>query len=220
MSSDPSGSGNVLAVILAGPSGAGKTTLRDRLLEGARGSRFMFSVSMTTRARRSGERDGVDYHFVDAEEFRQVVSEGGMLEHATVHGDLYGTPRSNLDAAEAAGRHLLLDIDVQGARQVREALRGVVSIFILPPTADEMLRRLHGRASESDAQLRRRYESALEELAAVHEFDYVVVNDDLGEAVDAVRAIAVAEESSVRRAGHSALELAARLEDEIRSRMQ
>ena len=139
-------------VVLAGPSGAGKTTLCDRLLAEP-GSRYLFSVSMTTRTPRAGERNGVDYHFVSAPEFEALVDGGEMLEHATVHGERYGTPRANLDRAREAGVHLLLDIDVQGARQLRETVPEAVAIFLVPPTAERILRQLRGRGSESAAQL-------------------------------------------------------------------
>jgi guanylate kinase len=207
-------------VILAGPSGAGKTSLRDRLLGGSLAGRFLFSVSMTTRASRDGEEDGSDYRFVDAEGFETLVAEGEMLEHAVVHGDLYGTPKSNLDAARESGRHLLLDIDVQGARQVRELVSDVVSIMVLPPSRDEMLRRLRARGSETEDQLRRRYASAVTELEAVREFDYVVINEALEDAADDVRAIVDAEEHSLRRVAEGALEFANRLKGEIEQQMQ
>jgi guanylate kinase len=206
-------------VILAGPSGAGKTTVRDRLIEGERGTDFTFSVSMTTRPRRPGEREGEDYRFVDRATFEALVASGGMLEHAVVHGDLYGTPADNLDRARAAGRHLLLDIDVQGARQVRGRTDDVVSIFLLPPSEEEMVRRLRGRGSESDGQLRRRFESALAELEALPEFDYAVVNDDLDETVRDVVSILRTEDHSLATGGAAALALAARLKGEIERQM-
>jgi guanylate kinase len=122
-------------VILAGPSGAGKTTVRDRLLADPLGLPFRFSVSMTTRAPREGEVHGVDYRFVDRPRFLELVDAGGMLEHAEVHGELYGTPRENLVEALAEDAFLLLDIDVQGARQLRESTPEAVSIFLVPPSS-------------------------------------------------------------------------------------
>lgn len=202
-------------VILAGPSGAGKTTVRDRLLTERSGIPFRFSVSMTTRRPRDGETDGVDYRFVDRETFLDAVEADGMLEHAEVHGELYGTPRANLMEARSEGAFLLLDIDVQGARQLRETVPEAVSIFLLPPTGGRILERLRVRGSETPEELRRRLASAEDELDAVGEFDYAVINDDLEEAVGAVRSIVAAESRAVGRAGNPAVALADELKDEI-----
>lgn len=202
-------------VILSGPSGAGKTSIRDRLLAAAGGPDFLFSVSMTTRDPRPGEEDGVDYRFVSRHEFEDRVAAGEMLEHAEVHDDLYGTPRANLEAAEDRGAHLLLDIDVQGARQVRGRTPGAVSIFVMPPTGHQVRERLRRRASETPDELARRLSSARSELEAVTEFDYVVVNDALDAAVASVRSIVRAEEASVRRLATPARERASRVGREI-----
>ena len=206
-------------VLIAGPSGAGKTTIRDRLLSGEDGHRFVFSVSMTTRSPRDGERDGRDYRFVDRESFLALVGSDGMVEHAEVHGELYGTPRENLELAHREGAHLLLDIDVQGARQVRTRVPAAVTIFVLPPTGERIFERLRRRGSETDAQLRRRLASAQAELAAVSEFDYAVVNDDLDAAVQAVLAVVDAESRSIARLGAKAEALSSMLRDEIKDRM-
>ena len=202
-------------VILAGPSGAGKTTVRDRLLTEPSDIAFRFSVSMTTRRPREGETDGIDYRFVDRAAFEATVDAGRMLEHAEVHGELYGTPGTNLDAARSEGAFLLLDIDVQGARQLRRAVPETVSIFLLPPTGGRILERLRGRGSETAEQLRRRLASAVDELDAVGEFDYAVINDDLDAAVRAVRSIVVAESCAVGRAENPAVRLSGELKDEI-----
>lgn len=206
-------------LILAGPSGAGKTTIRDRILALPGKPRTVFSVSTTTRAPRPGERDGVDYRFVDREAFAALVEAGAMLEHAEVHGERYGTPRENLERARAQGAHLLLDIDVQGARQVRLAVPEAVSVFVLPPSGDRILERLRRRGSETAEQLGRRLASARAELAAVTEFDYVVVNDDLEMAVAAIRAVIEAESRSIRRLGPEAERFARRLAGEIADAM-
>jgi len=206
-------------VILAGPSGAGKTTVRDRLLADPLGLPFRFSVSMTTREPREGEVHGVDYRFVDRPGFLELVDAGGMLEHAEVHGELYGTPRANLAEALAEDAFLLLDIDVQGARQLRESVPEAVSIFLVPPTGGRILERLRRRGSETDAQLRRRLESAVAELDAVREFDYAVVNDDLEAAVQAVRSIVTAESHAIRHPVGPAVALAERLKREIEEGM-
>jgi guanylate kinase len=202
-----------VALVLAGPSGGGKTTVCRRLRE--RRVDVEFSVSATTRTRRRGERDGVDYRFLSRPEFEALVESDGLLEWAEVHGELYGTPRGNLDAARRAGRSLLLDIDVQGARQVRERAPESVLVFLLPPSGPELLRRLHGRGSESEDQLRRRLRTALTELAAVDEFDYVVENDDLEQTVAAIEAILEAESLRTTRSRERIAERAGRLRDAL-----
>jgi guanylate kinase len=184
-------------VIFAAPSGAGKTSIA----RGLRGRRddVAFSVSATTRPPRGYERDGVDYHFRSEPEFRRMIEAGEMLEWAEVHGNLYGTPRSNLEEAEASGRHLLLDIDVQGSRLVRQSVPRAVAIFVLPPSGTELARRLAGRGSESVEAQRRRLTAARREIAVAGEFDYVIVNDDMGASVAAVDAILRAESRRVSR---------------------
>ena len=183
--------------MLAGPSGGGKTTVCRRIV----GSRpdVRFSVSATTRAPRPGERDGADYRFLSRESFDALVEADGLLEWAEVHGERYGTPRETLSNASEGGSHLLLDIDVQGARQVREREPGAVLVFLLPPTGDVLVERLRRRGSEDEEAVRRRLRTALSELEAVQEFDYVVVNDDLDVTVSAVQAILDAEVHRTRR---------------------
>ena len=182
MSRGDSGARAPFPVILSGPSGAGKTTIRDRLLKTPGPAAFLFSVSMTTRRPRPEERDGVDYRFVSPDRFEALVDAGAMLEYATVHGERYGTPRDNLDRAREAGAHLLLDIDVKGARQVWDAVAEVLSIFIVPPTAERIVRQLRGRGSESPEQLRLRLANARTEMEAAAQFDRLVVNDRIEEA--------------------------------------
>lgn len=184
-------------VIFAAPSGAGKTSIAQTLRR--RRDDVVFSISATTRAPRPSEREGVDYFFRTEEEFRVMVAAGRLLEWAPVHGNLYGTPRSNLEAAQASGKHLILDIDVQGSRLVRAAVPEAVSIFVLPPSGTELARRLAVRGSESDEVRRRRLTGARQEIAAAPEFDYVIVNDDLERSVDAVEAILASEARRVRR---------------------
>ncbi|MCG8467409.1 MAG: guanylate kinase [Gemmatimonadetes bacterium] len=198
-------------VILAGPSGAGKTTVRDALLGGPDADRYRFSVSMTTRDPRPGERPDVDYAFVDRDRFLALVEAGGMLEHAEVHGELYGTPSANLDAARERGAHLLLDIDVQGARQVRAVAPEVVTIFLVPPEAARIVDRLERRGSETPEQLARRLSSARAELEAAPEFDYLIVNDVLDEAIARVRAVVDAEEGRVARSREATSTFASRM---------
>ncbi len=186
-------------VVLAGPSGAGKTTLARRLVAGS--DEYDFSVSATTRAPRRGERDGVDYHFLERSAFEARVKRGEFAEWAEVHGHLYGTPHTELDAASARGRHVVLDIDVQGARQIRSASPGALLLFVLPPSVDALVRRLTGRGTEEDAQVARRLRTALEELGAVPEFDHVVVNKDLDRCVEEIDGIVRAEARRTVRGG-------------------
>lgn len=164
-------------MVLAAPSGTGKTTLARRLVDGP--GRYTFSVSATTRAPRGTERDGIDYHFVSREVFRGMIERGDLAEWAEVHGRMYGTPKAVLEAAAVAGQHVLLDIDVQGARQVREAIPEAKVIFVLPPSVDALMQRLQARGTEDRREVAVRLRSALEELQAAENFDYVVVNDDL-----------------------------------------
>lgn len=174
-------------VILSAPSGGGKTTIARRL-EAAR-SDVGFSVSATTRAPRENERNGVDYYFFSREEFLRRTEAGEFLEWAEYAGHLYGTLTAEVDRLLGRGLHVLLDIEVQGAEQVRQRRKDALAIFILPPTADELLRRLTGRRSETRAQLARRIAQADRELEAGLGYDFVVVNDSLDRAVEAVSGI-------------------------------
>ena len=175
-------------VVLSAPSGGGKTTIARSLV--SREEDFAFSVSATTRSRRGGEVHGVDYWFLSREEFVRRVEGGEFAEWAEVHGDLYGTPLSSLAAAGRGGRHVILDIDVQGARQIREAVPQALLLFILPPSVDILLSRLKARGTEKVPAIRRRLKTAREELEAAEAFDFFVVNDDLERAIGEVRTIA------------------------------
>lgn len=178
-------------VILAAPSGTGKTTIARALVEGS--ERFVFSISATTRPPRADERHGRDYYFVDEERFEEMIREDELVEWARVHGHHYGTPRHNLDEAAEEGRHVVLDIDVQGARQIREKLPEALLVFIFPPSARALHDRLTGRDTEVSGEVAQRLRNARDELARAVDFDYVVVNDDLEEAVREVRTIVDAE---------------------------
>ena len=178
-------------LVLAAPSGAGKTTIARALVEGD--PRFVFSVSVTTREARPGERDGLDYTFVDRATFDGMIERRELCEWAEVHGNRYGTPFANLEDAAVRGEYVVLDIDVQGARQIRERRKDAVLVFIFPPSAEALLRRLTGRGTEAGEEVARRLTNARRELAAAGEFDYVVVNDDLESAVEQVREIVRAE---------------------------
>lgn len=173
--------------VFTAPSGAGKTTLARALLTADASLRF--SVSFTTRAPRSGEVDGKDYFFVDRRRFEAMIAAGSLLEHAEVFGNYYGTGREQIEYHTRAGRSVLLDIDWQGARQVRAAMPESVLVFIMPPSLAELERRLRGRASDSDAVIRKRLAAACAEMLHWEEFDYVVINDRLEEALAALRAI-------------------------------
>ncbi|HEX6909583.1 MAG TPA: guanylate kinase [Longimicrobium sp.] len=174
-------------LVLSAPSGAGKTTIAHRLR--SRRDDVVFSISATTRPPREGERDGVDYHFVGEDEFRRMIDAGELIEWARVHGSYYGTPLRNVRDAQARGQFLLLDIDVQGARQIRDRVPGAVHVFVLPPSGEALVHRLKGRGSEDHARLQRRLGNALEEIRTAAEFDHVVVNDDLALAVADVNAV-------------------------------
>ncbi|MBE0591503.1 MAG: guanylate kinase [Gemmatimonadales bacterium] len=171
-------------VILSAPSGGGKTTIARRLEASRRD--VGFSVSATTRTPRANEREGVDYYFFPREEFLRRTEAGEFLEWAEYAGHLYGTLTAEVDRLFARGKHVLLDIEVQGAEQVRRRRKDALAIFILPPSADELVRRLAGRRSETREQLARRIAQADRELEAALGYDRVVVNDDLDGAVEAV----------------------------------
>lgn len=192
------GLGGAFPLVIAAPSGAGKTTLSRALVE--RREDVVFSISATTRAPRPREATGKDYQFVDDAEFSRMIEAGELLEWAVVHGHRYGTPRQGVEDALRANRIVLLDIDVQGARQIRESFPDAVLVFILPPSAAELNRRLAGRGSEGEAERRRRLEGARLELGFAPEFDYVVVNDDFERAMHALECIIEAER---RRAARS-----------------
>ncbi|WP_084078260.1 guanylate kinase [Demequina sp. NBRC 110057] len=175
-------------VVLAGPTAVGKGTLVRALKE--RHPDVWLSVSATTRAPRPGETEGVEYHFVDPTEFDRMIAQGDLLEWATVHGThRYGTPRGPVEQHLAAGDPSLLEIDLQGARLVKESMPEALFVFIEPPSWDELVRRLVGRGTESEEERERRLETARGELAAVSEFDRVIVNDDLDRAVDELEAL-------------------------------
>ena len=177
--------------VIAAPSGAGKTTLVRALVE--RNPDLRFSISYTTRQKRQTEKDGRDYYFVTRDEFMELQKQGELLESAVVFDNHYGTSRSQVEDHLASGDHVILEIDWQGARQVRETMPECISIFILPPSRAELERRLRGRRTDTDAVIARRLADALGDMSHWREFDYVIVNDDLGEAVDQLQAILAGE---------------------------
>ena len=173
--------------VLSGPSGVGKGSVIAVVRR--RHPHVWLSVSVTTRRPRPGERDGVQYHFVDQVEFARMVDAGELLEHASYAGNSYGTPREPVEQQLAAGVPALLEIELQGARQVRAAMPEAHSVFLAPPSFEELARRLTGRGTEDPERVRRRLDLARIELASEDEFDVVVVNDDLEQAADRLVAL-------------------------------
>ncbi|MEX2181001.1 MAG: guanylate kinase [Gemmatimonadaceae bacterium] len=207
-------------LVLSAPSGSGKTTIARRLLD--RRTDVGYSVSCTTRAPRPGERDGVDYHFLARPAFDAAVDRGEFAEWAEVHGERYGTLRREIERVMGEGKHVMLDIDVQGARQVTAQFPESVTVFVIPPSAEALVARLVGRKTESTATLAVRLRNALVELTEAERYQHVVVNDALDEAVAQVNAIIDAE--MVRRErlpvlGHQVEGVIGRLAVELNGRM-
>ena len=187
-STDP----DLILLIISSPSGAGKTTLTHRLLQEF--PELRFSVSHTTRQPRANEVDGQDYHFVSEEGFRELLGRDGFAEWAEVHGNLYGTSVAEIEHAREAGKAgLLFDVDYQGARQIKEKFPHAIGVFILPPSMEELRRRLDGRGSDDAASRKRRFQKAREEIEHYPFFDYMIVNDDLQQALGELRGIVLAE---------------------------
>lgn len=187
----------VFPLILSSPSGGGKTTIAKELLR--RRTDMGYSVSCTTRLARPGESDGQDYYFISPEQFEAARARGEFAESAEVHGNMYGTLRREVDRVLHSGRHVVMDIDVQGARQFIQAYPEAVTVFLIPPDAGVLLARLRGRGTESSDSLARRLRSAVEELRAVDLYGYLVVNEDLEEAIRAVSAIVDSESRRLSR---------------------
>lgn len=187
--------GKGIVFVISAPSGTGKTTLIRELLRRLPG--LTFSVSYTTRPPRPGEADGVDYRFVSREEFLRMVEEGAFVEWAEVHGDLYGTPKGALDPPP--GKDVILDIDPQGARRVKELRPDAVLIFILPPSLEELERRLRERKKDPEEVIRQRLANARNELEQIKMYDYTVVNDNVDRALQYLSAIVLAERSKTSR---------------------
>jgi guanylate kinase len=181
-------SGNLF--ILSAPSGAGKTSLVAALLKNNK--KIALSISYTTRAPRPGEVEGKDYHFISREKFLQMAKQGDFLESAEVYGNLYGTSQSWIEKELAGGCDILLEIDWQGAEQVRRLMPHAVSIFILPPSLEALEKRLHGRGQDSADVIAHRLKSAQEDISHVAEFDYVIINDKMDEALRQLEAVIIA----------------------------
>jgi guanylate kinase len=198
--------------VIAAPSGAGKTTLVKALT--TRNPELRFSISYTTRPQRRNEADGVDYLFVDKDEFARLRAAGALLESAEVFDNFYGTSREQVEKHLASGRHVILEIDWQGARQVREAKPDCITVFILPPTREELERRLRSRGTDSEAVIERRLRDALSDMSHWDEFDYVIFNDDLDDAVADLEAVlagrgekSATDNPAVRNAARALLDL-------------
>ena len=183
--------------VVSAPSGAGKTTLVKALTE--RDANVAISVSHTTRPRRRGERDGVDYHFVDVPHFQRLIEADAFLEHACVFGHLYGTSKASVRRELDAARDVVLEIDWQGARQIRNRMPEAVSIFVVPPSRDSLRKRLEGRGQDSDAIIAQRMRNVVTDLSHFDEFDYLVVNDSIERAADDLASIVRARRLSSAR---------------------
>ena len=197
MSNDGAGAPRGLLFVVSAPSGTGKTTVVERLVETMPG--LALSRSYTSRPKRSGEQQGVDYNFISPDTFQAMVQRDEFLEWADVFGNYYGTGRRETESRLASGADLVLVIDVQGARQVRDCVPGTVGIFVLPPSFADLERRLRGRSKDPDEAVARRLETARGEISAVIEYDYVVVNDVLDRCVAEVAAIVTAERARLAR---------------------
>jgi guanylate kinase len=206
--------------IISAPSGSGKSTLVNEIRQSV--PNLSFSISYTTRSPRGRERDGNEYFFVSREQFEQMIRDDDFLEHADVFGNYYGTARRFLASAEEQGNDLLLDIDVQGASQIKSKLPHAVSIFILPPNREELERRLRERSQDSESVIQRRLRDANREIENYDKYDYILVNDRLAESVDALKAILLSQR--LKRQGRTDVRLSATAEkyrlENVRQRLQ
>lgn len=183
--------------IISAPSGAGKTSLVSKLIE--RDSRIQASISSTTRPIRPGEEDGVNYHFLTVEAFQQKIQDGDFLEHAKVFDNYYGTSKSAVESTLAAEKDVILEIDWQGAQQVRKLIPDAISIFILPPSLKELERRLTGRGTDSQDVIQRRMDDAVSEMQHFDEFDYLVINNNFDIALNELHSIFMANRQRLKR---------------------
>ena len=195
-----------LLIVLSGPSGVGKGTVRKALFEMPEQD-FVYSVSMTTRAPRPGEVDGVDYYFVSREEFERQIAAGNLLEYAEFVGNYYGTPKDKVEEQLNQGKEVILEIEVNGAFQVREKCKDAVFIFLVPPTRRALYERLKSRGTECEERILARIEKANKEFKLAHQYDYIVVNDEIYNAADRIMAIIRAEHAKTFRSIHQYLKL-------------
>ena len=195
-----------LLIVLSGPSGVGKGTVRKALFE-MPDQEFVYSVSMTTRPPRPGEVDGVDYYFVSREEFERQIAEGNLLEYAEFVGNYYGTPKDKVEEQLNKGKEVILEIEVNGALQVRDKCKDAVFIFVVPPTRKALYDRLKQRGTESEERIIERIAKANKEFKLAHQYDYIVVNDEVYNAADRIMAIIRAEHAKTFRSIHQYLKL-------------
>jgi len=183
--------------VISGPSGAGKTVVCGKVL--SKLANLKSSVSATTRAKRPGEIEGVDYHFFSSEKFESEIAKGGFIEWASVHGNFYGTPRSNIEKAEKSKSDLLLEIDVQGARTIRANFEDAVLVFIMPPSLQILEERLRGRDSDAHDVIKRRLEEAPKEMQEILTYDYAIVNNNIDESVDFLKSIICSHRCRIKK---------------------
>ena len=195
-----------LLIVLSGPSGVGKGTVRKALFEMPE-QEFVYSVSMTTRPPRPGEVDGVDYYFVSREEFERQIAAGNLLEYAEFVGNYYGTPKDKVEEQLNKGKEVILEIEVNGALQVRDKCKDAVFIFLVPPTRKALYERLKTRGTESEERIIARITKANKEFKLAHQYDYIVVNDEIYNAADRIMAIIRAEHAKTFRSIHQYLKL-------------
>ena len=195
-----------LLIVLSGPSGVGKGTVRKALFEMPE-QEFVYSVSMTTRPPRPGEVDGVDYYFVSKEEFERQIQEGNLLEYAEFVGNYYGTPKDKVEEQLNKGKEVILEIEVNGALQVRDKCKDAVFIFLVPPTRKALYERLKSRGTENEERIIARITKANKEFRLAHQYDYIVVNDEIYNAADRIMAIIRAEHAKTFRSIHQYLKL-------------
>lgn len=189
---------NGTLIVLSGPSGAGKGTICNELLKQV--DTLNLSISMTTRSPRESEVDGKDYYFVTKEQFEEYIAKGNFLEYAKVHGDnYYGTPKNKVEEILSSGRDIILEIDIQGALEVKEKMKEGIFIFIMPPSMRELKDRLVKRNTESKDKIIERFKNAYKEINEVTKYNYIVINDEVQSAVDKVKAIILAEKCRVDR---------------------
>jgi guanylate kinase len=195
-----------LLIVISGPSGVGKGTVRKALFEMPE-QEFVYSVSMTTRAPREEEVDGVDYYFVSKEDFQKQIEDDNLLEYAEFVGNYYGTPKDKVEAFLNMGKEVILEIEVNGAQQVREQCKDAVFIFLVPPTRKALYDRLKSRGTESEEKIKARIAKADREFKLAHQYDYIVVNDEVHNAADRIMAIIRSEHAKTFRSIHQYLKL-------------